>query len=476
VTSAQLRSIARPTGIALLAVGLIGLLVVDARNDTLREAVVDQTIAWWAVMFVGFAAAAWSNEGRPFDLRIIWIVAILARLVLLVTTPTLSDDVYRYLWEGHLVSEGVSPYAFVIEDPAGDALSIEARTFANNPSLASPYLPVAHGIFGAAAVVLPSEPWTMQALMVGFDLVAIAGLATVLARIGLPRHRLLLYAWNPLAIVEIAHGAHLDAMIIALATWGVVATLDHRKDGPLTARAFVGPLLIAAAILSRPIAILILPVLFWRWSWPQRLFAAVATVVPVVVTGSLVGFGLGENAGTGVFGSARAYVQTFRFNSAIYQRLEAWIGARGLDDQGWNEPTSLTRFIVDGGVAAALGGIFVTTRKPVDDRTRVRWLVAPLAVYAVATPVLHPWYLLLAIALAVTLAPAPNESVSRWWLVVPWPVLGALSTLTYLTYQDPDAFAERVWVSRVVWYPTFVLAAVALTMGRRLSKRASSWM
>lgn len=448
------------TGLALFAIGIRGLINLDNDNGTLRADVVPSTITWFLVAFAGFAALMVIHQRRAPEpkprLEWWWLFALglVARLVFLGTEPTLSDDVYRYLWEGHLVTEGVSPYAFPIDSPEGAQYAIEARDLANNTSLASPYLPVAHAVFGAAAFVLPSEPWTMQLLMVAFDTLAVTMLVRLLAVAGLPRNRALLYWLNPLVIVEVAHGAHLDAMIVGLGLAGLLFTF--RSPGP------AGPVLVGLATLTRPLAVLFVPVLFWKWTWPQRLTYAATVGVPVAITGAWVGLGLGSGSdGTGVFGSARAYTETFRFNSAIYQRFEQWVASQGLDDKGWNEPGALTRLIVFAIVAALLLGVFGSARRIEEPRATLRMLAVPLMIYALFTPVLHPWYILLLLALVPFLAPADDEPLGRWSHAVPWLVLSALLIFSYLTYENPDAFAERVWVRRLEWWPTFALLAIA---------------
>ena len=113
-------------------------------------------------------------------------------------------------------------------------------------------------------------------------------------------------------------------------------------------------------------------------------------------------------------------------------------------------------------VVAALAflAVFVWARRVVDGRQWVRLLIVPMVIYVALTPVLHPWYLLTGMLLVPLLAPGPDEDWRRWLGVVTWLVGAALVTLSYLTYQDPDFFAERAWVTRVVWYPIGVLAAI----------------
>ena len=462
------------TGAATLATAFAAFLWLDGRHGTLRSEIVPTTITWFLVAVAGFALILARTQRATSsvagDITWLLLLGLGLRLLMLGTEPTLSDDVYRYLWEGHLVTEGVSPYSFTIDSPLGDQYDIEARTLANNTSLGSPYLPVAHGLFGLFAFLLPSQPWTMQLLMIIFDVLAVAMILQLLSLADLPKQRALLYWLNPLVIVEVAHGAHLDALIIGLGLAGIWLSLrrfhDHAAAGLVTELA--GPTLVAAATLTRPLAVLFLPVLFWIWNWRQRVIWGAAFATPVLIAGSATSFGL-DGSGVGVFGSARAYTETFRFNSGMYHWLETWIGGRGLDDKGWNEPMALTRLVVFAIVGLAMIVVFVVSRRQTDARASLRLLAVPVMLYVLFTPVLHPWYTLLLLAFVPFLAPGVDESADRWIMTAPWLVLSVLLIFSYLTYEDPTTFAERGWVRTLEWYPTLALLAVAIAVavGRR---------
>ena len=454
---------------AIFVGGIVGLVVVDRANGTLRAGSVDDTIGWYLVSMFGFGLAVWWNERHPIGWKWLWIVAIVVRLLLLTTTPTLSDDVYRYIWEGHLVSEGVSPYEAPILDPSLDEYDIAARASVNNPSLASPYLPTAHLVFGGAAIALPSEPIAMQALMVGFELAAAAGLVSLLNLVGFARERVLLWLWNPLVVVEIAHGAHLDALMIALTVAALVFTF--RNESVRSNRALAAaPILLALATLTRPLPLLLAPVLFWRWRLSQRLIYVATIVGALVPFGLWSGFGLsGDAEGTGVFGSSRIYTETFRFNSAVYQAVEGWVGSRGLDDRGWNQPAALTRLAVFLVMASILVWVWVRARSVASPLDALRLAAVPLIAYVLLAPVYHPWYGLLLFALLVFHAPAGREAVLRWSLLLPWAWLAGAAIFSYLTYRDPTNFAELVWVGRVQWWPVLGIGVIVLLGQRRWS-------
>lgn len=461
--------------VTLLVAGLFGLTSVDWRHGSLRGPQITESTVWYLIAFAGFVTAAWTNERKSIPLRWVWVLAIVLRLLMLTTPPTLSDDVYRYLWDGHLAAEGVNPYEFAIDDPAGDPYDIDVRALANNRQLSSPYLPAAHAVFGASALVLPSEPLSLQAVMVGFDLLTAALLARLLAIAKLPSRRLLLYLWNPFVIVELAHGAHLDAVMVALTCGALVLTFMPRPTSTGIRSLVVagGPALLALATLTRPIPALLLPVLFWKWSWPQRLVYGVVAGVVVLPFARGPGFGLrGELTGTGVFGSARAYTETFRFNSSIYYWLETWISGRGLDDRGWDEPIALTRLIIT--IATLLGlavVALIARRSDLSERRALRLMMVPVGLYAILTPVFHPWYAVILVVLAIFTTPGDDEPASRWFVMLPWAYLSAALFFSYRTYLNPEAHAEVSWVRWLEWAPTLALIT-ALGVWRLLPKGA----
>ena len=446
-------------GVVLGLVGYGALVALDASAGTLRDEFTSWTILWYLVAFAGFLVAIWWNERRPIPMLWLWVAPIAFRLLMLVTTPTLSDDVYRYLWDGHLVTEGVSPYAYAIEAPELDHLEIPARSLANNPSLASPYLPAAQLVFGTLAFALPSQPLTMQIAMVLFDLGAALLLMRLLVVVALPSRRVMLYLWNPLVIVEIAHSAHLDALMILLTMAGLYWTFAPRSDR----LRWAAPLAMAAATLTRLLPIVVVPVLWWRWRWRQRALYAGVTVGAILPFGLTAGWGLtGEATGTGLFGAARVYGSRFSFNSGPYLWLERQLDGVGVIDAG-----IAARGLVVAVMLGVIAGVWLRSRRTDSPNAALRLIAVPIAAYVLLTPILHPWYLLLLVAVLPFLTPRPSEGKRRWVLVAPWIYLSGALVLSYLTYLDPLRFAEIEWVRTVEWYPTIALLLLATVWATR---------
>ena len=454
----------------VLTIGIGALVWLDATRGTLRAEVVPTTVGWFLVAAVGYLLVFAIQGGD--DQRVSWkqflVLGLVLRLALVFTEPSLSDDIYRFIWEGNLFAQGVSPWAFPIDSPLGDPFQIPARDLANNTSLASPYFPLVQVIF-ALSTLVSLDPTVLQVVMVGFDVLAVTMMMRILSALGLPRKRALIYWLNPLVIVEVAHGGHFDAVIVGFTMLALWLMFDLANRYPWAAYAAVGAL--AAATLSRPLAVLLVPILFWLWNWRQRILYAVLTIVPVGIVGLVSGFGLEEGATSGAFGSAVTFTRTFRFNSGIFAWLGRWISRQPeLFDRGYEESFDLARVILVPIVGALLLWVFVRARKTGDPLQTIRAFVPPMVIYVLFTTVLHPWYILLGLALLPFLAPAPGEAAIRWLQLAPWVALSVLLIFSYLTFEDQSAHAEREWVRRLEWIPTLILFAVA-GVGARVSSK-----
>ena len=113
------------------------------------------------------------NSKSP-ALWLIWGFAAAFRLVLLATPVSLSDDVYRYIWDGHLLTQGINPYALPVQSPLLDSYATALRQWVNFPWMATPYLPAAQIYFALVERLAPQSPFAFQLGAVVLDLAAAA--------------------------------------------------------------------------------------------------------------------------------------------------------------------------------------------------------------------------------------------------------------------------------------------------------------
>jgi len=148
-----------------------------------------------------YLVSAWivmRSRSSNVTLLITVAFAIIFRLSILFAPSYLSDDIYRYVWDGRVQAAGINPYRYI---PAAPELA-QLRDDAIYPKINRKdwahtiYPPVAQVVFLLTTRISESVTW-MKATMLGFELVTIWAVAQLLALLGRPRQLLLIYAWHP---------------------------------------------------------------------------------------------------------------------------------------------------------------------------------------------------------------------------------------------------------------------------------------
>ncbi len=443
------------------------MFLLDLQHETLRANITPTTIGFYAVAFLAFIGALIIAENRPGFLspRLIWGTAIAARLILLLTTPTLSDDVYRYLWDGHVAANGVSPYALPIDSAELDFLDVPVRGLANNTWMASPYMPAAQWVFYALNWVAGTNVISLQIAMITFELGAAFFVSKLLAAASFPSHRILLWLWNPLVIVEVAHSAHIDGWMVFLmmaAVWYTFRPSLLAEDGSgQSSYAWISVVLMAFATLTKVLPVLILPAFFWRWNWWQRIGYGLLTLALLIPAGTRAGWGLfGPLDGTGLFGAIRIYNDQWKFNSGLFFWATRWL----------NDGDGYTPSPADGQIKLVVAGIMVfvllltwwMAYRNQDLKSSLRLMAVPLIAYILLTHTVHPWYFLILLIFLPFLAPSIDEHKNHWLITAPWIYLSGAIILSYMTYFDPNDFREFAWVRNWEWIPTLTLFAISI--------------
>ncbi len=157
------------------------------------------------------------------------------RLAAVFAFPLLSDDIYRFLWDGELWLVGYNPLDFV---PA-DAPSAFAKTFPelfdlmNSRTYFTVYPPLSQLVFVLAAKLSTGAYWGAVALK-SLLLLAELGVITLLFRLDATATKsgARAYLLHPLVIVEVIGNAHFEgfALLGALGAYAAVRKLSASKD------------------------------------------------------------------------------------------------------------------------------------------------------------------------------------------------------------------------------------------------------
>ena len=267
----------------LLALSAAGALVVNGFDDPKVGAVmllqcIPYALATWLVVR-GRAERAVSGRA----LASILLVGVAMRCLLLPGTPV-SNDLFRYIWDGRVQAAGINPYLYVPTDAALSALRDAAiYPFINRADYAPTIYPPTSQIVFYLITRISEAPIAMKAAMVAFEGLAVWAMLQLLALRGLPRSRILLYAWHPLPLWEFARSGHVDIVAIAFL---LLAFLASERGSALLAGVAFG-----AGVVAKFFPVVTGPALYKRWDWRLPIAFAVTIValyLPYIAIGPKV--------------------------------------------------------------------------------------------------------------------------------------------------------------------------------------------
>lgn len=175
--------------------------------------------------------------------------AVVFRLIWLPLPPALSDDVYRYQWEGRVQRGGQNPYT--VTPSSLPAIQDRAHPIETGRTVPTLYPPLTELSFRWIKTVQG-----YKRLYTALDVASILALLLLLAVSKLPPHRVLIYAWNPAVIVAFALSGHHDSLAILTLVAAVLFIIVQR---PKLSIAFLG-----LSFLSKFFPVLLLPGLLKR--------------------------------------------------------------------------------------------------------------------------------------------------------------------------------------------------------------------
>ena len=401
-------------------------------------------LACHAILVV-LMVAAWRAvvSGGPAAFRAMFVAAVVFRLIASMAPPSLSDDVYRYVWDGRVQAAGHHPYKFAPDDPMRAELrDPDVYPKINHPDIPTIYPPLAEILFAALSLAKLGVTGFKVALAL-LDVGVVWALQILLRALGLPRDRVVLYAWNPLAVIEIAGSGHLEPLGILL----VVVAIAWITEGKATRAAAA----LGGAIQTKLFPLLLVPGFARRMkTLPLLALVAVAaiTTAPYAVRGPWFGAGVLAYAnrwehGAVFFAGVRRFFEWADLAPHLKDAIASAQGHWGnAGPRVWDAsyrmvwPEGLARVTV---ALAAIGfAVTQSFRRGLDAAAEAR---LALGGAILLSPTLHPWYVLWVLPLAAAQG-------SGGWLL-----FGALVPLQYLAGEGDVPWAIRlaILVPPLVW-------------------------
>ena len=386
------------------------LLAMLARQDGEPGLVEFYLLVAWTALPVFALYLYFLRRDGPFPLgrMILWAVAF--RLSGLAGGPFFEDDFFRYLWDGYRFATTGTPYGAAPEtfflDPGVPAAFQWVLDRINNPDLSTIYGPTTQFVFLLGYWLQPANVAALQSILILIDLATI-GLLLRLA----PARNVMLYAWCPLVVKEIAFTAHPEGIGVCLLMAAIV--LARRRHWRSTA------VCLGLAAGAKVFALLLAPLVLLRARFSHwLLFGATlaALYAPFVLTG-----------GTDLE-SLLVFARQWEFNSAAHGLLTAVL-------------PRVESMVVLGLVFAGFWvrhGLHLA-RREAQAVPRGDWI---FGAFLIVSPVINPWYLL-------WLLPFAAIFPSAWAWTASVAALLAYATGINLGGSDLQAYQQPVWVRPV---------------------------
>jgi len=362
-------------------------------------------------------------------------VGVLIRLVLFAGMPTLSDDVYRFIWDGHLLNAGINPFSelpsYYLSQPHIAGISESLYTQLNSTSYFTIYPPLNQFVFWLAANI-GEDSWLLSANIIRLfllfgDILAVIFLRRILTANGQQKGKAMVYFLNPLVILEGVGNLHFEVLVTAFLLIGIYY---------LTKKKWLSAVGFGFAIGTKLLPLIYLPGLLFQGKIKERmglilLIGLIATVTFLPMLNIEFVSGMKESLGL--------YFQKFEFNASIYfmvRQVGFWVN-------GYNIIGTLGPVL---SVLTALTIVILSYFQAIKSQRIAVIMFVALMIYLSFSTIVHPWYIIPLIALGVII----NAKTALVW--------SFFIFLTYFGYTEEGFELSMYWVvlEYVVVFSLFV--------------------
>lgn len=367
---------------------------------------------------------------KNYSLNQVLGIGILFRLIFLVSTPLLSQDFFRFLWDGMLLSNGLNPYeatpdflnqtAPLFSTPFSQELykgmgTLSAEHYSNYPPINQLGFYLASLIGGNSIL---ANIISIRVLLILADLGVFWFGIKLLDYLNRSKKRIGLYFLNPLIIVELTGNLHWEGFMIFFFIFGLYLIFVKNKWKWAT-------IPMAISVASKLIPLLILP-LFWRFLKPKKsMLFGLLTLLCLFLF--FIPFFLGTDSLSHYLNTIGLWFNRFEFNGSIYYVIRAI----GYEVKGYNiirKLGAVSPYIILGIVA-----VFTFIRNNKTPQALLTGMLFCLSCYFFIATTVHPWYIVSLVSIALF----TNYSYPLIW--------SALVVLSYATYGNSD-FNENYYL------------------------------
>ncbi|MGO3181324.1 MAG: mannosyltransferase [Aequorivita sp.] len=428
-------------------------------------------ISLYAVLF--FITFLFIQKFIPKHRDNFWLLAglgIAFRLVFIVAIPNLSQDFYRFLWDGRLVAQGISPYLFTpdmyfketstslgIIIPQANELyqgmgALSASHFSNYPPINQLFFAMAALFVGKSIL---GSIIMLRIIIILADIGILYFGKKLLEKLNLPIHNIFWYFLSPFIIIELTGNLHFEGVMLFFFVWALY--LLFKGKWLWTA------VLIGVSVSVKLIPLLFLPLFLNYFTNSNKTSQVLKTcevsvkkllifyfIIGVTIIVTFLPFLSSEfiqNFST----TTALWFQDFEFNASVYYVIR-WIGFQIV---GWNIIEIVGRILPISVLLFVLAIAFF--RKNKTPQQLLTAMLFAVSFYFLMATTVHPWYLVTPLLLSI---------FTKYRFPIVWSFIVMLSYSAY----GGDGFDENLSLVALEYIVVIGVAVWELTPSNFLLK------
>ncbi|MBU2948721.1 mannosyltransferase [Zobellia uliginosa] len=376
---------------------------------------------------------------EKWNFKFLLVAGIIFRLIFLTTEPNLSQDYFRFVWDGHLVANFINPYLEVPNDliaqsdlviPNAQLLydsmgSLSAKHFSNYPPLNQLLFAIAALIGGKSLI---GSVLAIKTMIILADVGIFYFGRKLLKNLNHSPHLIFWYFLNPLIIIELTGNLHFEGVMLFFFVWAL--HLLSTKKWALAAIPY------ALSICVKLVPLLFLPLFLKHLGFKKSI--SFYSIIGITCLLLFVPF-YSPDFIANYSKTVGLWFSNFEFNAGIYNVVK-YIAIQ-YDGKPWELIKTYGKITPIVTILFVLLFTFLRDNQKIP--TLITSMMAVLTLYYFMSATVHPWYIIFLVVLGV---------FTRYKYAVLW---SATVVLSYYAYSQAD-FKENLTLITVEYISVYV--------------------
>ena len=419
------------------------------------------------------------------NFKFLTLIAFLFRAIFILAIPNLSQDFYRFIWDGRILLEGINPYLNTVESfiTKGDFPVLQAQElyagmgnlngshFTNYPPINQLCFVIA-GLFAGKSIL--GSAIVFRLIIIAADFGTLFFGKRLLEKLKIPVHNIFWYVLNPFIIIELTGNLHFEGVMIFFLVWSLY--LLHNGKWQFAA------VILALSISVKLIPLIFLPLFFQFFMTPKNqkynsenndtinTFSGITflRLKKLITFYAIVGFTtlllfapfFSLQFVNNYSKTVSLWFQNFEFNASLYYIAREI----GYLFRGYNEIAIIgktTPIIV---VLIVLIMTFFRKNKTTIELISVMLLA--LTFYFFTTTTVHPWYVATLLILSI---------FTKYKFPLVWSFVIILSYLAYVNIDKADK-SENLWIIALEYIFVYAVFIWEVFIKKASKKEANNYM